>query len=278
MIIDFHTHSFPDSIAGTALSKLSATSDAKYYRDGTLASLVESNQKYGIDLSILLPVATSPKQHESINKTAIETNEKFADKGIISFGGIHPLNDNYKDIINSLAKNGIKGIKLHPVFQNVNFDDILYKNIIYYATERDMIVITHAGYDISYPGQDFVTPNRILSVIKDVSPTKLVLAHMGGWNCWDDVEKILVGQNVWFDTAFSISKAVNFDGTPSKMAHTLGLEQFIRIVRNHGADKILFGTDSPWTNPKDEIALLQDSGLTTDELDKIFYANAQELL
>lgn len=278
MIIDFHTHSFPDSIAGAALSKLSATSDMRYYRDGTLASLVDSNRDNGIDLSVLLPVATSPKQHETINNTAITINNEYADRGIISFGGIHPLNDNYKDIINYLAANNVKGIKLHPVFQGVNFDDISYKNIVSYATERDMIVITHAGFDISYPGQDFVTPKRILSVINDVAPTKLVLAHMGGWNCWDEVEEIIVGQNVWLDTAFSISDARSFDGRPSKMAHMLKPEQFLRIIRAHGADKVLFGTDSPWTSPKEEIRLIRDTGLTDSELKLILGENAKRLL
>ena len=36
----------------------------------------------------------------------------------------------------------------------------------------------------------------------DVKPEKLVLAHMGGLNFWDDVEKYLVGENVYFDTAY----------------------------------------------------------------------------
>lgn len=278
MIIDFHTHSFPDKIAEVALSKLAKTSDMKYYRNGTLSSLIESNKAHGIDYSVLLPVATSPKQHETINKTAIDISNEYSDKGIISFGGLHPLNDNYKDIINNLSNNGIKGIKLHPVFQEVNFDDITYKNIVSYASEKDMIVLIHAGYDISYPGQDYVTPNRIANVIEDVKPTKLVLAHMGGWNCWDDVENYLVGKDVWFDTAFSISNAVNFEGNPSCMAHMCSIEQFVRIIRAHGANKILFGTDSPWSNPSEEIQLIKNSGLNEDEITAILGNNAKQIL
>lgn len=278
MIIDFHSHTFPEAIAIKALEKLSATSDLKYYLDGTLSSIKESIENAGIDYTVLLPVVTNPKQHDTVNKTAIAINETASETGVISFGGIHPLNDNYKEIINTLTANGIKGIKVHPVFQEVNFDDITYKRIISYASEKDMMIITHAGFDVSYPGQDYVTPDRIKNVIDEVAPTKLILAHMGGWDCWDDVEKLIVGQNVWLDTAFTISNAINKEGNPSKMAKQLSVEQFLRIIRNHGADRILFGTDSPWTGQAEEINLIKNTGLTDSELKLILGDNAAKLL
>lgn len=42
----------------------------------------------------------------------------------------------------------------------------------------------------------------VLNVLNKVNPKKLVLAHMGGWNLWDEVEEKLVGKNVYFDTGF----------------------------------------------------------------------------
>lgn len=278
MIIDFHSHTFPEAIAIKALEKLSATSDLKYYLDGTLNSIKESIKKAGIDYTVLLPVVTNPKQHDTVNKTAITVNDTSGETGVISFGGIHPLNDNYKEIINTLASNGIKGIKVHPVFQEVNFDDITYKRIISYASEKDMMIITHAGFDVSYPGQDYVTPDKIKNVIDDVAPPKLILAHMGGWDCWDEVEELIVGQKVWLDTAFTISNAINKEGNPSKMAKQLSIEQFLRIIRNHGADRILFGTDSPWTAQSEEIELIKNTGLTDNELKLILGDNAAKLL
>ncbi len=278
MIIDFHAHSFPERIAKAALDKLAKSSDSKYYLNGTLPEMIESSKDAGIDYSVLLPVATNPKQEHTINETAIAINEEKNQEGIYSFGGIHPDNDNYKEIINNLYNHGIKGIKLHPVFQGVKFNDIRYKRIVSYASEKDMLITIHGGYDISFPNDDSVTPDKIVDVLDDVAPTGLIIAHMGGWNCWDMVDELLVGRDVWFDTAFTISDSINFDGAASSMAHMLDVPHFLKLIRAHGSDKILFGTDTPWTWQEDEIKLIKNSGLTEDELEKILYKNAAKLL
>ena len=101
-------------------------------------------------------------------------------------------------------------------------------------------------------------------MILDVQPEKLVLAHMGGFMQWDDVEEYLVGQPVWFDTAVVFGKIPD--------------EQFIRMVRNHGNDKILFASDSPWADQKEFVKHLQSLPLTGEEKDNIFHNNAVRLL
>jgi predicted TIM-barrel fold metal-dependent hydrolase len=55
-------------------------------------------------------------------------------------------------------------------------------------------------------------------------------------------------------------------------------EQFLRIVKAHGADKILFGSDSPWSKAGEEIAALQSLPLSEEEKAKILYKNAEKLL
>ena len=81
---------------------------------------------------------------------------------------------------------------------------------------------------------------------------------------WDEVEEYLVGEDLYFDTSM---------GT-----QYYPMEQFLRIVRNHGANKILFATDSPWSDAKQEMDVIRSSGLTKLEQDQIFYQNAQQLL
>ena len=101
-------------------------------------------------------------------------------------------------------------------------------------------------------------------VIDDVAPTKLVLAHMGGNALYDDAERYLVGKNVYFDTAYVLDK--------------MQQEQFLRMVRNHGCDKILFASDSPWAGQKEYVQLFQSLPLTQEEKEKIGYENAKILL
>ena len=74
MIIDFHTHTFPDAIARTAVDKLQAASHTRPFSDGTAEGLRASMLRAGIAWSLVLPVATSPRQVPHINDAAIRLN------------------------------------------------------------------------------------------------------------------------------------------------------------------------------------------------------------
>lgn len=277
MITDFHTHTFPDEMAHRVIGKLSSGANMKYYADGTVDGLRRSMEKAGIERSVIVPIATTAHQTETINQVAVKLNERCqADGiGIISFGSIHPDNANYKKILRNVVNDGIKGIKLHPLFQDAYFDDVRYMRIVEAAAENDLVVLTHAGYDISFPGMRHAAPEHILPVIKEIGYSKLVLAHLGGWCCWDDVECVLVGQNVYFDTSFAMNPVRSLDGNST---YHLSREQFSRIVRNHGADRILLGSDSPWTDQTESIELLQECGFDDSDVQKILSDNAEALL
>lgn len=279
MIIDFHTHTFPEQIARRAIAKLSNSAHIKNYSDGTLEGLKRSMKAAGIDHAVLLPVVTKPTQAEDINRLAIELNDRSRETDILSFGGIHPDNEDYKAIIKDLANHGIPGVKLHPVFQETYFDDIRYLRIMECACENDLIILTHAGYDISYPGADFSAPARIRSAYQQIHPKKLVLAHMGGWGCWNDTEELLADCSVYLDTAFTLDPLRSNTGDDAAEHYApLSREQFLRIVKTFGPDHILFGTDSPWTDMGESLQLVKESGLTSSELKAVLGGNAAKLL
>ena len=93
MIIDFHSHIFPDKIANSTISSLKSKSGNNAYTDGTVDGLINSVINNGADISITLPVLTKPTQFDSVSRFIIEVNERFAFKKrkIISFGGISTL-------------------------------------------------------------------------------------------------------------------------------------------------------------------------------------------
>ena len=77
MIIDFHTHVFPDKIAEKTIAILSAKSGFAACYNGTLAGLVGEMEKGGADIAVTLPVLTSPAQFDSVLRFASSINEKF---------------------------------------------------------------------------------------------------------------------------------------------------------------------------------------------------------
>lgn len=277
MIIDFHTHTYPEKIAARTVELLAGRSGTVPHSDGTLEGLEENMQQRHVDMSVVLPVATSPKQYKRINEVAQVENEMFKDTHVWSFGGIHPENDNYKEILRDISDKGLKGIKLHPDYQGTFFNDIRYKRIISYASELGLIVVTHAGQDIGLPDIVHCTPAMAEEVLDDVKPDKLVLAHMGGWQMWQDVLDRLCGRNVYLDTAFSYGQIQYKEGVDHRWK-LMDSDMFRAIINKHGADKILFGTDSPWSDQSESIADIDGLGLAEDEKRKIMGENAAGLL
>lgn len=273
MIIDFHTHIFPDNVAIKAIPLLEQKANIKAYTNGTLADLSKKTKEAGIDYSLVLPVATSAKQTKSINDFAIMINSKNIN--VISFGGMHPDYEDYEAELIRLKDNNIKGIKLHPQYQNSFIDDEKYINIIDKAFELNLIVIIHAGIDIGIEGETKATPNRIINMWNSLKHRGiLVLAHMGSWQMWDDVYDNILGKEFYIDTAFSLDNVIQGNESLELMKE----EEIIRFINKHGSDKILFATDSPWAEQKKYLDFINN--LEIDEKDKknILGLNAKKLL
>ena len=280
MIIDFHTHTFPDKIADAAIDKLSGMSHTRPFSDGTAVGLAASAKSAGIDLSVILPVATNTEQVPKINDYAAKTNETTETTGLLSFGCIHPDFPEWKDELSRIAALGLKGIKLHPVYQGVNFDDLRYLRILDRAGELGLIVVTHSGLDIGYPGVEHCTPEMILNAVKQIGPVKLVLAHMGGWRQWAMAEELLADQPVWFDTSFSVGEIAPLDDGYYSPQDLFMLDEldFLRMIRKFGTDRVLFGTDSPWSDQKASLDLIRTLPLENAGRDAILSGNARRLL
>jgi predicted TIM-barrel fold metal-dependent hydrolase len=235
MIIDFHTHIFPEKIAQKTIEMLSKVSNIKAYTDGTRDGLIKSMRENGIAMSVVQPVMTKPSQFDTLNGYAESITGK---DGILSFGGIHPDTTDYQEKLERIKEMGLRGIKLHPDYQKTYVDDPKMIRVIQCAVELGLIVLIHAGVDVGYPDPVHCTPTGIANMLEQIDDTKakIVLAHMGGFQMWDAVEENLIGKNVWLDISYALGVIPD--------------EQFMRMVRDHGADRILFGSDSPWTDQK----------------------------
>lgn len=267
MIIDFHTHIFPEKIAARALSRLTAVINQEPAINGCAEDLQASMKRAGIDISVVLPVVTDIKQFDSILRFASYINETYSssqEQRLLSLAGIHPDDPDYREHLAFIKREGFAGIKIHPNYQNVEFNDIRIKKLLYAASEIGLPVITHAGFDPYTPDHEFCTPDMVLDVVKDVAPENLILAHLGCNENYDEAEEKLCGQNIYLDTAYSITH--------------ISEVQFIRMVRKHGADKILFASDCPWAEQKTCVEILKKCALTDWEKELILSKNACRIL
>ena len=268
MMIDFHAHAFPERIAARTIETLIANSaritdyPMKNCTDGTARGLIEVESSAGVDLAVVLPIVTNPKQTETINRVAKETNE--ANCGLYSFGSLHPAGPDAVAWVDRLAEEGFKGIKLHPEFQTFFTDSdeaiAIYRRVAHHG----MTVILHAGRDIGYPPPVHAEPDMLLRAVDKVPDLRLVAAHLGGWMLWDEVAEKLVSTPIYFDTAFIA------DFIEPALARD--------IINAHGAEKILFGSDAPWEDPAKTLKFLSSLDIDTKNLKKICGTNAAGLL
>lgn len=260
MVVDFHTHCFPDDLAGKAIPALAEEAGVPARLNGTVADLKKSMKKAGIDYSVILSIATKPAQTGKIS----EWSAKIQDDGIIAFGSIHPDSDDWRYELERMKELGLKGIKFHPDYQNFYVDEAGMFPKYEFALELGFIIVFHAGVDIGLPKPYHCTPDRLLKIAKAFPGGKIIAAHMGGYLYWDEVEKHLVGEDIYFDTSYCLD--------------WIGDERARRIIGLHGYEKILFATDSPWTDQAGEIEKIRRLGLGGREEQAILWGNAAKLM
>lgn len=265
--IDFHVHAFNDKIAQRAIESLEITAGYKALSDGTLSDTRLKYEKYGIDRAVILPVATKPSQQTVINNWASE----IQDSRFISFGSVHPDAEDVMEEIERIKSLGLHGIKIHPDYIGMYVNDERMIRVFKKCAEINLPVVIHCGYDPYSPDKSYASPEMVSEAFDKVPEMTLISAHLGGVCMWDDVEKYLVGKsgNFYLDTGIL---GIGFNG--KKLEH----EQFERIVKKHGAERILFASDFPWDNPLNEIEMINRLNITDDEKEMIFYRNAEKLL
>lgn len=260
MVIDFHTHCFPDELAWKAVPVLAECAGLSARVNGTISDIKRSMKDAGIDISVIQSISTKPAQVEKITDWSAE----IQDQEILAFASINPDYAGWYDELGRIRNLGIKGIKFHPDYQKFFVDDKGMFPIYERAIDQGLVVIFHAGVDIGLPAPYHCTPERMATVLKTFREGTFIAAHMGGYTYWDDVERYLVGTDVYLDTSFTLGWIEN--------------EQFIRIINNHGHDKILFGTDSPWTDQAEEVNKLKSLKLEPGIEKAILGGNAARIL
>lgn len=278
MVIDFHTHIFPEKVAAKAMQVLVRNCGLPPFYDGTKAGLDAQLDAAGIDLAVNLPIVTSPDSAASINQFAAKLNQQ--NKRILSFGGLHPRDPHFLQVIDQITALGLKGIKMHPDYQDFFVDDERVFPVYEAIFAKGLILSFHSGYDIGLPEPVHCTPKRLARVLdRFEGQGKIVAAHMGG--AWYDAKQALnylCGRQVYFDTSFALGDKKARLATPQGEYTFMSDELFMRMVEKHDAERILFGSDGPWSDARLALARLRSLPLSEQELRRITWANAADLL
>lgn len=259
--IDFHTHIYPDRVAIQTVSAVRQRAGIDAYADGTLEGLKRSMIRAGIDISVVAAVATKPEQVASIHRWL----RSIRQPGIEVLAAMHPANPLNSEQMKMLKRQGFRGFKFHPDYQDFFVDDPEMYPLYEAIAAEGMFILFHAGVDRGLPHPVHATPKRLAAVSKAVPELCIVAAHLGGEDAYEETAEHLLGRNLYLDTSFVLR---NMPDTFRE-----------RFLKEHPAERLLFASDSPWTDQGKELQfLLQLPFLTESDKEKICFSNAARLL
>lgn len=260
LTIDVHAHAFPDAIAERAISELERQAPIPAVGAGTVDALLASMDAAGVDAAVVCTIATKPEQTESILRWC----EKARSERIIPFASVHPDAPEADGWIGRIADAGIRGIKLHAFYQDFHIDEPRMGGIYAAAERHGLIVQFHCGEDFSFPLDDRAGARRVARVLDEHPGLQVIAAHMGGWRMWEGAVRHLMGRAVYLETSFSLAD--------------LGADRAAEMICRHGADRVLFGTDWPWSRHEEDVARLAGLPISESQRRRIRGSNAKALL
>jgi predicted TIM-barrel fold metal-dependent hydrolase len=238
VIIDAHTHIWPDRIADIALTS-NPVPGLEPRGDGKVSGLADDMVSSGVAMSCCLAIANEARHVERVNEFAASTraDDRFA------FGTVH-VDLSVEDNMASLRKHGITAVKIHPLFQDYALDNPRLWEL-FEAFGDEIAVITHVGEGGDAHRNSLSSPRMIQDIARQFPALRLVACHFGGYKILDDAEEMLAGADVVLETSWPPSLA------------TLRPERVRSLIKKHGADRIVFGSDWPMTSPTEEIAVIE---------------------
>jgi predicted TIM-barrel fold metal-dependent hydrolase len=257
-IIDAHAHIYPAKIAEKATQAISDFYEIPMRYHGSIAELIASGDRIGVERYVVHSTATKAGQVTSINDFII--GEVTREKRFIGFGTLHPDYEGFEEEIARVRNAGLRGIKLHPDFQKFEIDTPKMDPLYAALADAGIPVLVHAG-DRRY---DFSGPRRIAKVLDKQPGLKMIAAHFGGYTEWDESFDILAGRDLWFDTSSTL--------------FSLSVDRARSMIEKHGADKFLFGSDFPMWDHEEELARFMALGLSQKDNEAILAGNAARLL
>lgn len=259
MIIDIHTHAWPEKVSQRARESLETLFGEKMACDPTAGNLLKYMDKNGIDTSVICSVATRPEQVPAINDWLFGIR---SDR-LKVFCAFHPKYGKWKEELKRIRDSG-DGIKLQPEFQDFYADDEDIFPAYEEMEKHGLPVLFHCGEELSGTMLVRSSPSRIINVKDKFKDLKVIGAHFGGFRLWDEVKKHLLGKDIYLDTSF-------FFGFLPK-------QDVRELLLSHRPDRLLFGTDFPLVDQKKDLDYLNELDIDAELKERILFSNAGSLL
>lgn len=157
---------------------------------------------------------------------------------------------------------GLVGLKIHPSFHGLPAEDPAYEPAWRFAAEHGLPILAHSWSVSDFnPAQRLSTPDRFEGYVREFSEVRLVLGHAGGRGTGRTEAVRLANEypQVYLDLAGDI------------FCYRL-IETLAETVP---AEKILFGSDFPWLDPRANLSRVLLADVETAAKRRILCDNAR---
>lgn len=262
-IFDIHTHVYPESISGKAVTALNGFYNFVSEGNGTAKELRLKAGESGVSGFLLFSVATNAHQVTKVNDGIAAEVKKSRDEGFEAYGfaGMHQDFSDFAGELERVKALGLCGVKLHPDIQGVDIDDSRLLKL-YELMEGSLPLYLHMGDD--RPQYRFSETDKLVRVKKLFPRLEVVAAHLGGYRAWHEADKLAELDGVWFDTSSALWMMNADAGT--------------ELIRRLGTERVMFGTDYPVKLYEAELERFFALKLTESERENILMSNAMRFL
>lgn len=271
MIVDFHSHDFPDALAPRAIAGLCRRTGGALWpsADGSRTAHLAHLRLAGVDRAVLCMIATKPSQFDVLLSTAEGLRDgafgEEAARRIVPFLSVHPADPQRIARVEAVARAGFKGLKFHPYYQDFRLDDPEVVSLFRRIAELGLVVECHCGFDVGFPDRhDACGPAEAATLLERVPGLKFVAAHLGGCAGYaPHATDRLLELGAYIDT--------------SALRRDFFMDEQMRLLHSWPVERLLFATDYPWNDLGESLRWVRQVRDRRDH-DAVLGGNAARLL
>ncbi len=264
-VFDIHTHTYPEAIADKACINLGKFYNFVCEGKGTYTHLESQAKENNVCGYLLFSVATNAHQVEKVNTSIAALAEMSRSHGFksVGFAGMHQDYPDFDGEIERCVSLGLQGVKIHPDIQGVDINDKRLLPLYDILQSRNLPVYLHMGDN--RPEYQFSATEKLLDVLNNFPGLRAVAAHLGGYSVWESAVPLLAGrENIMYDTSSAL--------------WAISSEYAGKIINKLGAENVMFGTDYPVKNTREELDRFFAIKLSEKEREDILWNNAIRFL
>lgn len=247
MLVDCHSHvwAYPGHLSDEFVNEANARSRG-HKLDLNIPPEKHFKAMSGVDKVIVFGMRAHHSGLSVPNDYISTYAAQYPDK-VIGFGAIDPAVDNVEETLEEIVRLKLRGVKLGPIYQNIHPTDPRMMQVYKFCEAHGLPIMIHQGTTFVRTGPlKYALPIQLEDVAIEFPELRMIIAHLG--HPWIAETLVLIRKQ---PNLYSDISALHY--RPWQFYNALIMAKEYGVL-----DKILFGSDYPFTTPEAQIEGLRN--------------------